>query len=144
VAPRSPWHIGSAERVIGSIRRECLAHVIILSEMHLRRVMKAYVEYYNRSRTHLALRKDSPFLNGLSTMALFCPSHSWRTASSILQNLILRGTTIYHFIECRRLPGHPADCYRPLRSRGHLGNIGWRNHRGCKPGRDSVWRLGWR
>jgi hypothetical protein len=69
--------------------------------------MKTYVEYYNRSRTHLALRKDSPFLNGLSAMALFCPSHSRRTASSILQNLILRGTTIYHFIECGIFPDTP-------------------------------------
>ena len=59
-APRSPWQNCYAERLIGSIRRECLDHVIILGEEHLRRVLKRYVAYYNRSRTHLALAKDSP------------------------------------------------------------------------------------
>jgi hypothetical protein len=46
--------------VIGSIRRECLDHVIILHEAHLRRVLASYVQYYHRSRTHLALQKDTP------------------------------------------------------------------------------------
>ena len=58
-APRSPWH-PYVERVIGSIRRECLDHVIVLNERHLRRLLSAYVDYYHRSRTHLALDKDAP------------------------------------------------------------------------------------
>lgn len=58
--PHSPWMNGHAERLIGSIRRECLDHVIILDADHLRRVLRAYVEYYNESRTHLSLAKDSP------------------------------------------------------------------------------------
>ena len=59
-APRSPWQNGYAERIIGSIRRECLNHTIILGEAHLRRTLKSYAKYYNRARTHLSLMKDSP------------------------------------------------------------------------------------
>jgi transposase InsO family protein len=59
-APRSPWQNAYVERIIGSIRRECLDHVVVFSERHLRRVLSSYVEYYHRSRTHLSLRKDCP------------------------------------------------------------------------------------
>ena len=59
-APRSPWQNGYAERVIGSIRRECLDHAIVFGEAHLRRVSIAYTSYYNRTRTHLSLGKDAP------------------------------------------------------------------------------------
>jgi transposase InsO family protein len=59
-APRSPWQNGCAERLIGSIRRECLDHVLVLGERHLRHVLRAYQQYYNGTRTHLALGKDSP------------------------------------------------------------------------------------
>ena len=58
-APRSPWQNLYVERVIGSIRRECLNHIIVFNERHLRRVLRAYVAYYQRSRTHLALGKDA-------------------------------------------------------------------------------------
>ena len=59
-APRSPWQNAYVERVIGSIRRECLDHVVVFNERHLYRVLSSYVEYYHRSRTHLSLRKDCP------------------------------------------------------------------------------------
>ncbi len=59
-APRSPWQNPFAERVIGTIRRELLDHVIILNEGHLRRRLRAYFRYYHGSRTHLALEKDAP------------------------------------------------------------------------------------
>jgi putative transposase len=59
-APQSPWQNPYVERVIGSIRRECLDHVIVFDERHLRRVLRTYVAYYQRSRTHLALDKDAP------------------------------------------------------------------------------------
>ena len=59
-APRSPWQNGYVERVIGSVRRECLDHVIALNDRQLRRVLKSYLAYYNRTRTHLALDKDAP------------------------------------------------------------------------------------
>lgn len=60
VAPRSPWQNGYAERLIGSIRRECLDHMIVFGEAHLRRILKSYAAYYNELRTHLSLGKDSP------------------------------------------------------------------------------------
>jgi len=59
-APRSPWQNGHAERLIGSIRRECLDHIVVLGEAHLRRILTAYATYYNDVRTHLALGKDAP------------------------------------------------------------------------------------
>jgi putative transposase len=59
-APHSPWQSPHVERLIGSIRRECLDHVIVLGENHLRRIMRSYIAYYHRSRTHLSLCKDAP------------------------------------------------------------------------------------
>jgi putative transposase len=59
-APRSPWQNPYVERIVGSIRRDCLDHVIIFNETHLRRVLSCYFRYYHRSRTHLSLNKDCP------------------------------------------------------------------------------------
>jgi len=59
-AYRSPWQNGYVERVIGSIRRECLDHLIVLNERHLRKLLRGYIHYYNNQRTHLGLNKDSP------------------------------------------------------------------------------------
>jgi len=59
-APRSPWQNAYVERVIGAIRRECLDHLVIFNERHLRRVLSSYVDYYQRTRTHLSLDKDCP------------------------------------------------------------------------------------
>ena len=59
-APRSPWQNAYAERVIGSVRRECLDHVIIFGERHLRDVLSTFFQYYNNTRTHLSLDKDCP------------------------------------------------------------------------------------
>jgi transposase InsO family protein len=61
-APRSPWQNPYCERVIGTLRRECLNHVIVLGEQHLRRILRRYLEYSHSSRTHLALDKDAPEL----------------------------------------------------------------------------------
>jgi transposase InsO family protein len=60
IAPRSPWQNRYAERIIGSIRRECLDHVIVWNGAHLRAILANYADYYNASRTHLALEKDAP------------------------------------------------------------------------------------
>jgi putative transposase len=60
IAPTSPWQNCYAERIIGSIRRECLNHVIVINAGHLRRVLNDYFRYYHESRTHLSLEKDSP------------------------------------------------------------------------------------
>jgi len=59
-SPRSPWQNGYAERLIGSIRRECLDHVVVFGERHLRHVLLSYMKYYNEVRTHLSLEKDAP------------------------------------------------------------------------------------
>ena len=59
-APRSPWQNAYVERVIGSIRRECLDQVVIFNERHLRHVLSSYVDYYHRARTPLSLDKDCP------------------------------------------------------------------------------------
>jgi transposase InsO family protein len=59
-APHSPWQNAYVERLIGSIRRDCLDHLIILDERHLRSLLRDYAEYYNRLRTHLSLGKDAP------------------------------------------------------------------------------------
>lgn len=60
IAPAAPWQNGFVERLIGSIRRECLDHLVILSEAHLRRILKTYADYYNKIRTHRSLNKDAP------------------------------------------------------------------------------------
>jgi transposase InsO family protein len=59
-APRAPWQRAYIERVIGSIRRECLDHVIVFHEASLYRYVKSFVDYYHESRTHLSLEKDTP------------------------------------------------------------------------------------
>jgi transposase InsO family protein len=60
ISPGSPWQNGFAERLIGSIRRECVDHVVVLGEAHLRRILKKYATYYNELRTHRSLNKDAP------------------------------------------------------------------------------------
>src|SRR5207245_5073255 len=61
IAPRSPWQNAYVERLIGSIRRECLDHTIVFGEAHLRRILGAYTAYYNELTTHRSLNKDAPF-----------------------------------------------------------------------------------
>ena len=60
ISPRSPWQNAYVERLIGTLRRECLDHVLIFGERHLRQVLKSYSLYYNETRTHLGLCKDTP------------------------------------------------------------------------------------
>ena len=60
ISPRSPWQNGHVERLIGTVRRECLDRMLIFGEQHLRRVLASYAAYYNQARTHLALQKDAP------------------------------------------------------------------------------------
>ena len=67
-SPRSPWQNGHAERLIGSIRRECVDHVIIFGERHLRHVLQSYLRYYNETRTHLSLDKDTPISRSIETV----------------------------------------------------------------------------
>jgi Integrase core domain len=65
ISPRSPWQNPYAERRTGTLRRECLDHVLIFGEQHLRRILALYSSYYNQTRTHLGLRKDAPLRRGV-------------------------------------------------------------------------------
>jgi transposase InsO family protein len=67
-SPRSPWQNGYAERVIGSIRRECIDHVVVLGERHLCHLLLSYMKYYNETRTHLSLNKDAPLSRAVQTV----------------------------------------------------------------------------
>ena len=67
ISARSPWQNGYAERLIGSIRRECLDHVVVLGERHLRNLLRSYQQYYNECRTHLSLDKDAPLARAVTT-----------------------------------------------------------------------------
>jgi len=69
-APRSPWQNAYAERLIGSIRLECLDHVIVFHEPGLRRILRSFFDYYARSRTHLSLGKDTPIPRAVQPPAL--------------------------------------------------------------------------
>src|SRR4030088_779521 len=64
-SPHSPWQNGYAERLISSIRRECLDHVVVFGERHLCHLLLSYMKYYNEARTHLSLPKDAPGSRGV-------------------------------------------------------------------------------
>jgi transposase InsO family protein len=72
-APRSPWQNGYRERLIGSIRRECLDHVVIFDERHLRYALRSYAQYYNEARTHLSLGKDTPISRPVQIVGRIVP-----------------------------------------------------------------------
>ena len=61
ISPGSPWQNGIAERLIGTLRRGCMDHLVVLGEAHLRRILSGYSAHYNEARPHLALQKNSPF-----------------------------------------------------------------------------------
>jgi len=69
IAPASPLQNGFAERLIGSIRRECVDHIVVLGEAHLSRILRKYAAYYNELRTHRSLNKDAPIHRASSTGA---------------------------------------------------------------------------
>jgi len=73
VAPRSPWQNGHVERLIGSIRRECLDHVVVFGQAHLHRILTNYAAYYNEVRTHLALGKDAPVSRSVQSSGRIVP-----------------------------------------------------------------------
>jgi transposase InsO family protein len=74
-AARSPWQNPFAERLVGSIRRECLDHVIVFDEMHLRRILKSYFRYYHEWRVHQSLEMDCPEMICVSTFPFSWPRH---------------------------------------------------------------------
>ncbi len=73
-APQSPWQNGHTERLIGSIRQECLDHVVVFGERHLRHVLLSYMHYYNSARTHLSLNKDAPLPRVVQAVGRILPT----------------------------------------------------------------------
>ncbi len=72
-SPRSPWQNAYAERLIGSIRRDCLDHVVVFGEQHLRHLLQAYQQYYNKVRTHLSVYKDAPVTRAVQPVGRILP-----------------------------------------------------------------------
>ena len=88
-AARSPWQNGYAERLIGSIRRDCLDNVVVLGERHLRHLLKSYQSYYNEVRTHLSLSKDAPVSRAVQAVGdVVAKTTPRRIAPSIRSDLI--------------------------------------------------------
>jgi transposase InsO family protein len=83
-AARSPWQNGHAERLIGSIRREYLDHVVVFGEAHLRRILAAYSGYYNELRPHLSLERDSPAIGRSNSSASLAPG---RFSADFIMNI---------------------------------------------------------
>jgi transposase InsO family protein len=73
IAPGSPWQNGYAERLIGTIRRECVDHMVVFGEAHLRRILREYAAYYNGLRTHRALDQDAPVHRAIHTIGAITP-----------------------------------------------------------------------
>jgi putative transposase len=134
-AAQSPWQNSCAERLIGSIRPECLNHVIVLGERHLRWMLKRYIRYYLESRMHLSLQKDSPIFK----IAAECwrdhrDSTSWWSASSLRTPSCITG-----FLSCRQQTpqcrAQPASHPKQSRHRAclhksmkHSSNISWQHN----------------
>jgi hypothetical protein len=86
---RAHWENGPAERLIGSIRRECPDHIVVFGDTHLRRILVAYTGYYDDLRTHLSLDEDSPNRRPIQRPATYRAADSRRTSSSLLPDLVL-------------------------------------------------------
>ena len=137
-APRSPWQNAYVERVIGSIRRECLDHVIVVNAASLHRVLMDYIAYDMRSRTHLALDKDTPITRPVSkpstgrivttpksavyTTATTASPHSCRT-TSVLATASPNNPPVEHFCfgEVPRMSGFPGASSGAHREESHAG-----------------------
>jgi transposase InsO family protein len=92
IAPGSPWQNGFAERLIGSIRRECVGHMVVLGEAHLRQILQSYARYYNEIRTHRSLNDDAPLTRPVQRSGHICRV-PWSAATSpICSILSLRHT----------------------------------------------------
>jgi transposase InsO family protein len=82
-APASPWQNGFVERLIGSIRRECLDHIVVLGEAHLRGILRSYARYYNDIRTHRSLDKDAPAVRPVQRAGSIRRAPSWADSITI-------------------------------------------------------------
>src|ERR1700730_6814696 len=114
IAPASPWQNGFAERLIGSIRHECLDHVIIRGEAHLRRILRSYAMYYNKIRdTSVSGQRSADLAAGSADRSHHFKSDPWRTPSPLNPNLGFRYTQ----------PGTLACLKRPPCAIGERSNF---------------------
>jgi len=142
ISPASPWQNGYAERLIGTLRRECLDQVVIFGEAHLRRILSAYAAYYNQVRTHLAYRKMRLFIGQPNDRAPLSPFRSWpgcitntpgydfRKGHGVLSNdRVSINESQCDSTERRCCPGNIR--FRPLQSPGGVNNYKLRRPLGC-------------
>src|SRR5271169_516712 len=87
---RSPWQNAYAERLIGSIRTECIDHVVVFGERHLRHLLLSYMDYYNGTRTHLSLNKDAPMARAAETAGRIIAIRSWADCTINMAGFDLR------------------------------------------------------
>ena len=118
IAPASPWQNGFVERLIGSIRRECVDHIIVLGQAHLRGILKSYARYYNETRTHLALDKDAPVSRPVQRTGVV-------RSRAILGGLHHHYARAYFGTHRSIVPGSPDE---PVRLVGPLGRLGFPGH----------------
>jgi len=99
-APASPWQNGFAERLIGSIRRECVDHFIVLGEAHLRTTLQTYARYYNDVRTHRSLDKDAPASRRVQL-------------TGIISSRLVLGELHHHYMRVEFFGTHRGDTRHP-------------------------------
>jgi transposase InsO family protein len=122
IAPASPWQNGFAERLIGSIRRECLDHIIVSGEAHLRRILISYAAYYNSVRTHRSLQKDADFSSDSTDRDHSFTPDPWRASPSLRPGLSFRYT---HDKFASRTPCQRHDAGGTGRSGGPEFRLSW-------------------
>ena len=105
IAAGSPWQNGFAERLIGSIRRECTDHIVALNEGHLLRVLRSYARYYNEMRTHRSLDKDPPVRDRFSGLDASYRVRFLRTSSPICAGLGFRYTQVLRIARINKVAG---------------------------------------
>jgi Integrase core domain len=103
IAPGSPWQNAFAERLIGSIRRECVDQMVVLGEAHSRRVLKSYTRYYNESRIHRSLSKDAPFPRAIERLGVI-------TSRPVLRGLHHQYCRILFSVH-RSMAGYGTSCH---------------------------------
>jgi hypothetical protein len=121
IALGSPWQNGFAERLIGSIRRECVDHIVVLGEAHLRRILGEYAAYYNESRTHRSLDKDAPVsrpvqrIGSIRTMRSSAASIIVTSESRFLVHTRPGQSRVIHTSSARSRLRHTSRVWRTLR-----------------------------
>ena len=110
-AYRSPWQSPYVERLIGSVRRECLDHMVVLDEDHLRRILASYFDYYHNSRPHLSLDRNSPIPRGVEPPAL---GKARRFVPGAMTAVIVAGIAILIFGVIALVKAQPYGVYYPL------------------------------